>query len=146
MHFKSNNPNKAVDSTATRVTPRACRCAAARVAPRASVGDLGRSEKISLAVNVSRSFNHLSCHRCSLPDLSSADWDCFLQIWKTDMEDNDLWVDGHAVVLSGGKGLICLSTYWRHFPDCGHCILGGSFYVVLGAWNFFCNAASRPIP
>jgi len=35
--------NKAVHPTLTRVTPRACRFALARVAPRASVGDLGRS-------------------------------------------------------------------------------------------------------
>lgn len=37
--------HKTVHPTLTRVTPRACRFAPARVAPRASVGDLGRSGK-----------------------------------------------------------------------------------------------------
>ena len=45
-HLLSQNklrPNKAVHLTPTRVTPDACRFAAASVAPRAGVGDLGRS-------------------------------------------------------------------------------------------------------
>jgi hypothetical protein len=37
-------PNKAVHLTPTRVTPEACRFAAASVAPRVGVGDLGRSQ------------------------------------------------------------------------------------------------------
>jgi hypothetical protein len=40
QNYKTHNANKAVHPTLTRVTPRARRFAPARVAPRASVGDL----------------------------------------------------------------------------------------------------------
>jgi hypothetical protein len=48
-----------VHSTLTRVTPRACRFAPARVAPRVSVGDLGRWALLRMSSDTAQILSHV---------------------------------------------------------------------------------------